>query len=126
MLDAGAIPFASVAKTPNDWRLLDDVELMDLPDPEFLIDGILTKRGLGVIYGPPGSCKTTLDAGIAVALATGRAWYGHTVHHRGLSIYIGAEDVAGWKVRLAAAKRAAGLSLVHPIGVYCFPEAIDL
>src|SRR5262245_4118165 len=32
----------------------------------------------------------------------------------------------GYKVRLRAARRAAGLSLTNPIGVYCFPEAIDL
>src|SRR5262249_14332938 len=83
-------------------------------------------RGLTVIYGPSGGCKTTLEAGIDVALATGRDWFGHPVTQRGASIYVGAEDVSGWKLRLAAAKRAAGLSLGHSVGIFTFPEAIDL
>jgi hypothetical protein len=44
----------------------------------------------------------------------------------GASVYVGAEDVSGFKIRLAAAKRAAGLSLSEAIGVFCYPEAIDL
>ena len=59
------------------WRLVDDVELMTMPDPEFLIDGVLPRKGVAVIYGPSGSCKTTLVAGLQVAIATGRDWFGH-------------------------------------------------
>lgn len=46
--------------------------------------------------------------------------------HRGPVLYVGAEDPAGFKVRLRAAKRAAGLDTQTVIGVYTFPEAIDL
>jgi hypothetical protein len=99
---------------------------MDLPDPEFTVDGILARRGKAVIYGPPGSCKTTLVAGLMVAIATGRNWYGHQVHHRGASCYVAAEDIPGFKVRLKNAKVAAGLALDVPIGVHTFPEPIDL
>jgi hypothetical protein len=107
-------------------RLLDDVELMNVPDPEYLIDGILMKRGICPIYGPPESYKTTLLAGMHVAIATGRDWFGHAVKQRGESCYVGAEDVSGWKVRLNSAKRAAGFPLDQCIGVHTFPDAIDL
>ena len=70
--------------------------------------------------------KTTLIAGLLVAIATGRDWFGHPVLHRGSSVYVATEDPSGFKVRLRAAKRAALLPLTTPIGVYTFPDAIDL
>jgi hypothetical protein len=125
-LKAEDINFGSTAAIADGWRLLDDVELMQLPDPQYLIDSVLPEKGLTVIYGPSGACKTTLDANVNVALATGRDWFGHPVRRMGASIYVGAEDVSGWKVRLASAKRAAGYSLEDVIGCYCFPEPLDL
>jgi len=108
------------------WRLLDDVELLELPDPEFLIGGVLPRKAVGVVYGPSGSGKTTVVGGLAVALATGHDWFGHRVCHQGGSVYVGAEDPGGFKVRLRAAKQAARLPLDRPIGCYTFPEPIDL
>src|SRR5436190_19750617 len=113
-------------RVPAGWALLDDVEVMDLPDPDFIVAGVLPRKGLGVLYGPSGACKTTLAAGLMVSIATGRRWFGRDVRHVGASIYVSTEDVAGFKVRLRAAKAAAGLSLVDTIGIYTFPEAIDL
>jgi hypothetical protein len=97
-----------------------------VPDPEFIIDGIVARRSVGVIYGPSGSCKTTLVAGLLTALATGKDWFGHRVQRQGPSAYVATEDVAGFKMRLRAAKVAAKLSLDQPIGVYTFPEPINL
>lgn len=125
-LTAADIPFATTTRVPDGWRLLDDVQLLELPDPEFLIDTILPRHGVGVLYGPSGACKTTLIAGLMTALAIGRDWFGHRICRRGPSVYVATEDVAGFKIRLAAAKRAAQLSLTAPIGVYTFPEPIDL
>lgn len=116
----------AASRVPDETRILDDVQLMDLPDPDYLIDGILARGGICAIWGPPGGFKTTLVADMLVSIATGQDWFSHPVRHRGASLYVGAEDVAGFKVRLAAKKRAAGLSLSAVVGVYTFPEAIDL
>jgi hypothetical protein len=117
---------AAPIRVPTGWRLLDDVELMDLPDPEFIVDGILPRKGIGVLYGPSGACKTTLVAGLLTAIATGRDWFGFHICRRGSSAYVATEDVAGFKTRLRAAKLAASLTLDTAIGVYTFPEPIDL
>jgi hypothetical protein len=106
--------------------LLDDVELMTLPDPEFVVDAVIQRRGLTVVYGPPGGCKTTLIAGLTVSIATKLNWHGHVIRRPGHSVYVAAEDASGFKVRLSAAKRAAGIALDTAIGVYTFPEPIDL
>lgn len=111
---------------PATWQLLNDVELLELSDPEFLVEGIIPKKGIVVPYGPSGSGKTTLIASLGVSLATGRDWFGHRVTQPCAGVYVATEDAPGFKVRLSAAKRAARLSLTDSIGIYTFPEPIDL
>ena len=108
------------------WRLIDDAELMEQPDPEYLIDGILGRRTVSALYGPPSTGKTTMAAAISVSIATGRPFLGHRVMHRGSVVYVGPDDPGGWKPRLAAAKRDLGLPLDKPVGIYLFAEPFDL
>lgn len=114
------------ATFPASWRLLDDVQVLELPDPEYLIDGMIPRRGVGAIYSLSGTGKTTLLASLLVAVATEKPFLGHRVCHRGASVYVATEDPAGFKVRLRAAKQAAGLALDQAVGVFTFPEPIDL
>lgn len=111
---------------PEAWRTLDDVALMTIPDPSWIIDRVVQERGVGTLYSPPGTGKTTFIASMLVAIATGSDWYGHEVCRPGPCLYVAAEDPSGFKVRLRAAKRAAYLPLESSIGVHTFPEAIDL
>src|SRR5689334_4777965 len=64
---------------PLALRLLNDVELMLLDDPTWLIGGIVPERGIVGIYGPPGAYKTTIVAIEHVAVATGGDWFGHRI-----------------------------------------------
>jgi hypothetical protein len=116
------------ASTPTTTRLrlLNDVELMALEDPDWLVEDVLPRRGVVCWVGPPGAYKTTSIAGVLLDIATARPWFGHRVRYPGKSLYVGAEDPSGFKLRLAAAKRAAGLSLTQVVGVYTYPDAIDL
>lgn len=103
-----------------------DVQILELPDPEYLIEGVLQRRGVGAIYAPPRRRETTLVASQVVALATKTDWLGHRVLQPSASVYVATEDPCGFKVRLRAAKRAAKIPLEQVIGVYTFPEPIDL
>jgi hypothetical protein len=125
-LTVDQIPFASNTAMPDSWRLLDDVQIQALPDPTWIVDAVIPERAIVGLYGPSGACKTTSVAGLLVSVATGLQWFRRGITRQGNCIYIGAEDVPGFKIRLSAAKRAAGLSLTSPIGVFTFPEAIDL
>ena len=111
---------------PETWRLLDDVQLMDLADPRRSIDSKLPDEGVTVVYDPSAACKTTLIAAILGAIATGRDFYGRPVHRSGASVYIAAEDPAGFKVGVGAWKGAHRLPLDAPIDVFTFPDLVDL
>ncbi len=124
--DLGADATSGTQGFPAFWRLLDDVQVMALPDPEYLVAGLVPRRGVGSVYGQSGTGKTTWIAQLTTAIATGRPFFGHAVRHRGACVYVATEDVSGFKVRLRSAKVAAGLSLSEAIGVYTFPEPIDL
>ncbi len=54
-------------------------EILDLPDPEFLIDGLLVRGSFAVVYGPPGVGKSFLALSLAGALATENSWHGRSV-----------------------------------------------
>ena len=64
---------------PSRYRLLTIDQLRDLPDPEWLIDGILPHGTVGMIVAPPGSGKSylTLELACTIADNTRRTWAGH-------------------------------------------------
>lgn len=110
----------------DSWRLMDDAELMLTPDPQFIVDGVIPDRGVCALVSPPGIGKTTLLADLMFSVATGTPWFGHRVLMPGPCIYVAAEDPGGFKLRVRARKLAAGLSLDRPVGIYTFPEPIDM
>lgn len=126
VLRPSAKPIAADRQFPASFRLLNDTQLMDLPDPRWIVDGLIPESGLTVVWGLPGSCKTIGVASLTVAIATGRNWFGHQVKNRGASIYVAAEDTSGWKVRLRAAKRAADAPLTHSLDIFTFPDGVQL
>src|SRR5262245_28043885 len=95
----------------------DEISSLTVSSPE---------KGVGALVSPPGTGKTTLLADIMFSIATQTSWFGHTVLMPGSCVYVAAEDPGGFKLRLRARKQAAGLPLDAPIGVYTFPEAIDM
>lgn len=47
-------------------------ELLDLPEPEWLVERAVPKNGLVVLYGPPKSAKTFLALDVALSIASGQ------------------------------------------------------
>jgi hypothetical protein len=76
-------------------------ELLELPEPTWLIRGVLPEQALAVLYGAPGSAKTFLSIDWALHVATGRQWLGHDVRRAGVA-YVVAEGVGGWPKRVRA------------------------
>ncbi len=94
-------PSAFAFTTPGPLRLYSTQELLRLPAPTWLIDGILPAGGLIGLYGKPGCGKSFLAIDMAMCVASGLAWQGHAVQ-RGFVLYVSAEGGTGIGKRVAA------------------------
>ena len=72
-LAGGDLP--SPDQTP--FRIDTAESLLLLPDPEWLIDGIIQENSLALIYGPSGCGKSFLALDLAHHLALKRTWFGY-------------------------------------------------
>jgi hypothetical protein len=82
-------------------------EIRSLPDPNYLIDGLVIDNGLGFIYGPPGCGKTFVALGAALSIAYGaKTWWGRGIKKTGPIVYISSEGSSDMKFRIAAWEHA--------------------
>jgi RecA/RadA recombinase len=89
------------ARPPRELKILSFAEMMALRPGEFLVEGILRKGELAVIYGAPGCGKTFVTLDISLCVAVGRGWHGHRVHESPV-VYVAAEAVLGLPPRVGA------------------------
>ena len=94
-------PGDRTAITP--YRLLTDIEIENLPPPEWLIADLVPCGALVVLYGEPGIGKTFLALDWAMSIAAGRPWLGRTVR-QGHVLYLAYEGSAGFGPRVRAWK----------------------
>lgn len=85
------------AKPASHYNLLSVGELLNRAPPSWLVRGLLPRRGLGVVYGAPGSGKSFLVLDLAAAIARGIPWAGQRVK-RGAVVYVGLEGQMGPRV----------------------------
>src|SRR5262249_27055434 len=90
------------------FRLLTAEEMVVRSVPPPLVAGIVPRGALAVLTGEPGSGKTFTILDLALHIATDRSWHGHAVH-AGPVVYVVAEGVGGFPMRLAAWKAHARL-----------------
>lgn len=80
-----------------------------VPDPAWLVDGHM-QEGLAVIFGPWAAGKSFVAADLAVALASGKPWWGWDVT-QGPVLYLALEGAAGLAARIETAARVRGVGL---------------
>jgi len=99
----------------------DDIE--DEP-VEYLIDGVLPKRGFIALFSPPGSYKSFVAMDMAESVATGRPWMGREVPTPGGVLIIAGEGHGGIGARIRACKKHNKT----PVGaeIYVLRAAINL
>lgn len=102
---SGARESADAATNGEGARLIDHVvegpQVLDLPAPAWVVDGMVPAGGLVMPYGPPKAGKSLVAIDLALSVATGRPWAGNQVHP-GNVLYVAAEGVGGLAARVAA------------------------
>jgi KaiC/GvpD/RAD55 family RecA-like ATPase len=98
----GSRPSAFSLTKPGPLRLYSTSELLNLPAPTWLIDGIMPAGGLVGLYGPPGVGKSFVAIDLAMTVSTGLQWLGTYDVERGPVVYVSAEGGAGIGKRVLA------------------------
>lgn len=102
MFECGHTQHESALDETDGRFTLDSIDdMLKLPDPEFLIDGIIEVGALGLLFGAPGSAKSLLALDWAMSIATGRSWQSHGVR-QGPVVYVAAEAARGVPKRIRA------------------------
>lgn len=107
-------------------EVLSAQDVVELPEPRWLIDSLLPEVGTFQLYGRPGAGKSFVVQDLLLSVATGEDWLGHfPVGRTGPTVYVAAEG--GWDmgVRLREWIRHRGVGI--PDGFYLMlEEAVDL
>lgn len=95
---------------PDIYETLSPQDIYNLPDPEWLIDGLIIDQGLGFIFGAPGCGKSFIALNMALSIATKQPqWWDRDIIKSGAIIYISSEGVGDIKFRLRAWETATGI-----------------
>ncbi len=103
-------------------NLLDYQALLGLPDPTWLIEGVLPEGDYSVIWGPSGQGKSFVALDWAVSIALGVPWQGRHKTKQGPVIYIAAEGGRGMKKRARALAKKHGVKDIP--GLYFLIEPL--
>jgi hypothetical protein len=109
MTAVDALPEQAAARPGEQLRarLLTAAEVIKRPPPEALIDGLLFRSTLALLYGKPKSFKSFLALDWGLSVAGGRDW-GERVTAQGPVVYVAAEGLAGLGKRIQAWEQAYG------------------
>jgi len=84
------------------FKLLSAADIDALPDPEWLIDGVMIKNTLCQMYGPSGEFKSFVAFDQALSVATGKPWLGKYEVAQSKVVYVAGEGGLGYKQRQRA------------------------
>lgn len=82
-------------------RLFTAEDLLALPEPKWLIEGIIPAGSLAVLFGDSSAGKTFVALDWALSIASGTSWLGHAVR-QGPVVYVVAEGGRGLGIRYRA------------------------
>jgi hypothetical protein len=94
--------------TRRRFRFLTADELTKLGNPSWLIEGVVPRESVCLLYGPPGSCKSATALCEGLAVGTGQALFGNPVAKSPV-VYVGTEGHRGLAPRVDAWMRYYGV-----------------
>ncbi len=105
------------------FTLVSGEAILNQPRPIFLVEGILVESTLSAMIGKEATYKSFIALDMALSIATGKPFQGHTVQ-RGDVVYIAGEGSGGIRNRIDAWMRQH--DCVIPDTFHLLPEAVYL
>ncbi|TGQ23926.1 AAA family ATPase, partial [Mesorhizobium sp. M00.F.Ca.ET.216.01.1.1] len=62
---------------PEPLKILSYADMKDLPEPAWLIDGLIQENTTALMFGKSNSFKSFLAIDIALSVASHRPWHSH-------------------------------------------------
>lgn len=75
-------------------RLLSYTEMEAMPEPEWLVEGVIQKQSTALMFGKSNSFKSFLGIDIGLSVETGRDWHGNAVKQGG-ALFVATEGANG-------------------------------
>lgn len=97
----GARPSDFTLTSNGPLRLYSTTELLNMPEPEWLVAGVVPLEGFVALYGQPGAGKSFVAIDLALSVASGVMWQGRETK-AGFVVYISAEGGKGISKRVLA------------------------
>lgn len=97
----GARPSQFTLTSSGPLRLYSTLELLNMPEPDWLVEGVIPLGGFVAVYGQPGAGKSFVAIDLALSVAAGVPWQGKTTKP-GFVLYISAEGGKGISKRVLA------------------------
>jgi hypothetical protein len=94
------------------FKLYTVAELLELPEPDWLIKNLFNVGSLIGLYGPSGHGKSFLALDWALSIAEGLEWFGHSVR-QGPVVYVAAEGGRSIGQRVRAWTQHRGIKDIH-------------
>jgi AAA domain len=107
-------------------RLVDGPQVLDLPEPGWVVEGVIPAGGLVLPYGPPKSGKSLVAIDLALSVANGRPhWCAHAVN-QGNVLVVAAEGVGGLAARVGAWLKLHDYTVYGLAGTYWLTTPVNL
>jgi AAA domain len=115
---APAMPVAQwgSAFSPH-FKLLDDDDLMRMPEAQWIVKGVIPAQGIGAVYGPSGTFKSFLNLDLLASVSNGFWWFGLRTLARPV-VYVPFEGKSGVPNRVKAWRksnpdRTSGIAFIY-------------
>ena len=111
---------------PEIFKVLAMKDLKSMPPIQWAVNGLITRTGFNVFYGPPGCGKTFALLDIALCIATGTEFHGMTTTQCAV-LYIAGEGLGGLPKRISAWTDNRGVGINESeIPFYVLPTAVNM
>lgn len=124
--DTGELFVDVVKPKPTDlYEFLDVEGILSLPEPKYLIEGLMIETALGFVYGPPGCGKSFLTIGMGLSICAQLPdWFGRSIKKSGPVVYISSEGVGDIGSRILAWEKETGVK-VRGLPFYMIQQTIN-